>query len=184
MVYRLFERESALVPHPPPEEVGREAGVAKLASVRACVRESEYGERLGQQRGDRTLVGVRQGDAKPGLQAGGDREVQSQVERVDALLGGDFGHQPSLELRPFGTGRDLESLERHDQRPGLRLDRCALGEFALDRRTEGRVGENLPLAFCVRRTCPLERVKPIERERRRKLELHHQRPTRDLRIDG
>ena len=109
-VHRLLELERALLAHPVAEQVGREAGVAELARVRAGVRETEHGVRREQQLRHLVLVEVHDRDAEARLELGRDAEVEHEIERVHAALAGDLGERALLETRLGGHARDPGAL--------------------------------------------------------------------------
>ena len=85
------------------EQVRRRARVAELARVRAGVGEAEHGGRVAQQLRDLGLVGVRDRHAEARLEIGREREVEHQVDRVDAALRRD---RRDAALGERGLGRD------------------------------------------------------------------------------
>ena len=80
-----------MLAHPVAEQVGGQRGVAQLADVGAGVGQAERAAVLLEQRAHAVLVVVGDDGLDPDVlqRRLGDREVEQQVERIDAALVGD-----------------------------------------------------------------------------------------------
>ena len=86
----VLERQRLALADPVAEQVGRVAGVAELAGVGAGVGQAEQGALVGEQVADLVVVVVLEDDAEAGGHVVVEREVEQEVERRGAPLGGEL----------------------------------------------------------------------------------------------